>query len=55
MPKFLQKISNVIFEKIGFDKDYLHMLMTIPLKYSIASVISKLINLSFSLLIKKLS
>jgi putative transposase len=29
-------------ETIGFEKDHLHMVMSIPLRYSIASVMGKL-------------
>ena len=32
----------VKLETIGFDKDYLHMVISIPPKYSIASVMGKL-------------
>jgi len=32
----------VTIEEIGFDKDHLHMLMTIPPKYSISSVMGRL-------------
>ena len=42
-------------EKIGFDMDHLHMIMVIPLKYSIANVMGTLKSKSSSLLRKKYS
>lgn len=41
-PKLLRSMLRVALEEIGFDKDYLHILMTIPPKCSVASVMGKL-------------
>jgi putative transposase len=41
-------MPGVALEEIGFDKDHLHMLMTIPPKYSVASVMGKLKSQSAS-------
>ena len=35
-------MPGVVIEKIGFDKDHLHMVMMIPPKYSISSVMGEL-------------
>jgi len=35
-------MPGVTIETIGFDRDHLHMLMTIPPKYSISSIMGKL-------------
>ena len=40
--KLLRSMPGVKIETIGFDLDHLHMVMAIPLKYSIAGVIGKL-------------
>ena len=42
LPKLLQSVPGVTIETIGFDRDHLHMMMVIPPKYSIASVMGKL-------------
>ena len=42
LPKLLRSIPGVMIEAIGFDNDHLHMVMIIPPKYSIASVIGRL-------------
>ena len=42
LPKLLRSMPGVNVETIGFDKDHLHMMMSIPPKYSISSVIGKL-------------
>ena len=55
MPKLLRDMPGVIIETIGFDKDHLHMVMTIPPTYSISSVIGKLKSQSSSRLRKKFS
>ncbi len=41
-PKLLRSTPGVIIEEIGFDSDHLHMLIVIPPKYSISSVIGQL-------------
>jgi putative transposase len=41
-------MPGVSLETIGFDKDHLHMVMVIPPKYSIASVMGKLKSQSSS-------
>ena len=41
-------MPGVTVETIGFDKDHLHMVMVIPPKYSIASVMGKLKSQSSS-------
>ena len=47
-PKLLKQIPGVTIESIGFDRDYLHMLMIIPPKYAIAEVVGKLKSQSAS-------
>ena len=42
MPRLLRSMPGVQIETIGFDKDHLHMVMVIPPKYSISSVMGKL-------------
>ena len=42
LPGLLRSIPGVTIETIGFDRDHLHMLMTIPPKYSISSIMGKL-------------
>ena len=42
LPKLLRSMSGVRIETIGFDGDHLHMVMVIPPKYSIASVMGRL-------------
>ena len=51
-PKLLRSMPGVKLETIGFDKDHLHMVMAIPPKYSIASVMGKLKSQSSSQLRK---
>ena len=48
MPKLLRRMPGVTIEKIGFDKDHVHMVMCIPPKYSISSVMGKLKSQSAS-------
>ena len=48
MPALLRSMSGVKVETIGFDEDHLHMIVTIPPKYSIASVIGQLKSQSAS-------
>ena len=53
LPKLLKNIPGVQIETIGFDQDHLHMVMTIPPRHSIASVMGKLKGQSASLLRQK--
>ena len=52
LPKLLRSMPGVEIETIGFDKDHLHMMMSIPPKYSISSVMAKLKSQSASQLRK---
>ena len=52
MPKLLRSMPGVTVETIGFDRDHLHMVMIIPPKYSISSVMSQLKSQSASYLRK---
>ena len=53
MPKLLRSMPGVALETVGFDNDHLHMLMVIPPKYSIASVMAQLKSQSASELRRK--
>jgi putative transposase len=53
LPKLLRSMPGVEVETIGFDKDYVHMVMVIPPKYSIASVMGRLKSQSASQLREK--
>ena len=55
LPKLLRSMPGVKLEPIGFDKDHLHMVMSIPPKYSISSVLGELKSQSASKLRKKFS
>jgi putative transposase len=55
LPKLLRSIPGVKLETIGFDKDHLHMVISIPPKYSIASVMGQLKSQSASQLRKRFS
>ena len=55
MPKLLQSMPGVTVETIGFDQDHLHMVMVIPPKFSIASVMGRLKSQSSSSLRKAFS
>jgi putative transposase len=55
MPKLLRSMPGVIIETIGFDQDHVHMVMVIPPKYSISTVMSQLKSQSASLLRNKFS
>ncbi len=55
MPKLLRSMPGVNIETIGFDQDHLHMVMVIPPKYSISTVMSQLKSQSASLLRNKFS
>jgi putative transposase len=46
-------MPGVVLETIGFDQDHFHMVMEIPPKYSIASVMAQLKSQSASNLRKK--
>jgi putative transposase len=53
LPKLLRSMPGVEVETIGFDKDHVHMVMVIPPKYSIASVMGRLKSQSASQLREK--
>ena len=53
LPKLLRNMPGVTVETIGFDQDHLHMVMVIPPKYSIASVMAQLKSQSASRLREK--
>jgi len=48
-------MSGVTIETIGFDQDHFHMVMVIPPKYSVSSVMGKLKSQSSSHLRKRFS
>ena len=48
LPKLLRSMPGVAVKSIGFDEDHLHMVMVIPPKYSISSVMGKLKSQSAS-------
>ena len=48
LPKLLRSMPGVTIDAIGFDQDHLHMVMVIPPKYSISSVMGKLKSQSAS-------
>ncbi len=48
LPKLLRSMPGVKIEMISFDHDHLHMVMVIPPKYSIASVMGQLKSRSSS-------
>ncbi len=52
LPKLLRSMPGVRVETIGFDSDHLHMVMVIPPKYSISTVMGKLKSQSSSALRK---
>ena len=52
LPKLLRSMPGVTIETIGFDGDHLHMVMVIPPKYAISTVMGKLKSQSSSHLIK---
>ena len=49
----LRSMPGTLIETIGFDQDHLHLVMVIPPKYSVASVIAQLKSQSASRLRKK--
>ena len=55
LPKLLRSMSGVTIETIGFDQDHFHMVMVIPPKYSVSSVMGKLKSQSSSHLRKRFS
>ena len=55
MPKLLRRMPGVIIETMGFDQNHLHMVMVIPPKYSITSVMGQLKSQSASLVRSKFS
>jgi putative transposase len=52
LPKLLRSKPGVTIESIGFDKDHLHLMMLIPPRYSISSVMGQLKSQSASKLRK---
>ena len=48
LPKLLRSMAGVKIDQIGFDEDHLHMVVVIPPKYSISSVMGKLKSQSTS-------
>jgi putative transposase len=55
LAKLLRSMPGVKIETIGFDRDHLHMVMSIPPKYSISAVMGKLKSQSSSQLRRKFS
>ncbi len=53
LAKLQRSTPGVVIETIGFDQDHLHMLMIIPPKYSISSVMGKFKSQSSSMLRKR--
>ena len=52
LPKLIRSMSGVALKSIGFDEDHLHMVMTIPPRYSISTVLGGLKSQSASRLRK---
>ena len=52
LPKLMRSMPGVNLEAIGFEEDHLHMMISIPPKYSISSVMGKLKSQSASRLRK---
>jgi putative transposase len=52
LPKLIRSMSGVALKSIGFDEDHLHMVMTIPPRYSISTVLGRLKSQSASRLRK---
>ena len=48
MPKLIRSMPGVTIETIGFDTDHLHMVMSIPPRYSISAVMGTLKSQSSS-------
>jgi len=55
LPKLLKSMPGVTLESIGFDQDHLHMVMSIPPKFSISAVMGQLKSQSASKLRKAFS
>ena len=53
MSGLVRSMPGVMIETIGFDQDHLHMVMVIPPKYSISSVMGQLKSQSASRLRKR--
>ena len=53
LPKLLRSLPGVKLEAIGFDIDHVHMVMMIPPKYSISSVMGRLKSQSAAQLRRK--
>ena len=53
LPKLLRSMPGVQVKSIGFDQDHLHMVLVIPPKYSISSVMGQLKSQSASRLRNK--
>ena len=53
MPKLQRSIPGVEIEQMGFDKDHVHFVITIPPKYSISDVMGELKSRSAMLLREK--
>jgi len=53
LPKLLQSMPGVQVKSIGFDQDHVHMVLVIPPKYSISSVMGQLKSQSASRLRNK--
>ena len=53
LPTLLKEMPGVSLEEIGFDKDHVHMLLTIPPTFAIADVVARLKSRSASRLRKK--
>lgn len=47
-PKLLRSIPGCELEKIGFDKDHMHFIITIPPKYAISDIMARLKSQSSS-------
>jgi putative transposase len=52
LPKLLRSMPGMELKSIGFDKDHVHMVMSIPPKYSISTAMGKLKSQSASQLRK---
>ena len=48
MPKLMRSMPGVTLETIGFDEDHVHMVMSIPPRHSVASVMGQLKSQSAS-------
>ena len=48
LPTLMRSMPGVVMEAIGFDKDHIHMVLVIPPRYSISSVMGQLKSQSAS-------